>query len=467
MEKKFISTEELNIQNEYMKNIRLRNDGQDKTAFIVTFGCQQNETDSDKLYGMLEQMGYAKSESTKTADVVLFNTCSVREHAELKVYGSVGALKARKQKNPDLIIGICGCLMQQSYASERIKKTYRFVDMIFGTHALYKFPELLYNIIENKRRIYEVEPENGTIAEGVPVIHEKWYKASIPIMFGCNNFCTYCVVPHVRGRERSRKSADILGEIAVLAEKGLKEITLLGQNVNSYGNDNNDDLDFPDLLTEIAKLDGIKRIRFVTSHPKDLTDKLINVMAGNEKICKSLHLPFQAGNSRVLAEMNRKYTREDYINLVDKIKAVMPDIPLTSDVIVGFPGETDEEFYDTVTLIDYVRFDSLYTYIYSKREDTKAALMADNRTYEEKLANFNKLLERQTQISKEINDTYFGKIYEILDEGESRTNSQMRSGRTESNKVVNYKPLAEVKEGDFVQVKVTEVRSWSLNGEQV
>ena len=463
----FVPNEELEKQNSYMENIRLMNEGKGKTACVVTYGCAQNETDSDKLYGMLEKMGYSRSDNEKEADIVIFNTCSVRENAEVKVYGKVGALKSGKAKNPDMIIGICGCLMQQNHASDKIKRQFKFVDLVFGTHALYRFPELLFNVINNHERVFENKTEDGVIAEGVPIIQPHSYKASIPIAYGCNNFCTYCVVPHTRGRERSRKSEDIINEIKALCKNGLKEVTLLGQNVNSYGNDNNDDLDFPDLLKKIAAIPEIKRIRFMTSHPKDLTDKLIDTIAENDKICKFLHFPFQAGNSRVLKEMNRKYTREDYLNLVDKIKAKIPDVALSADVIVGFPGETTEEFYDTVSLIEKVRFDTLFTFIYSPRKDTKAALMPDPMPYEEKLKNFNVLLDTQNRISKEINDTYLGKTYEIIDEGVSRTNPDMRSGRCETNKIINYKPKTDVKEGDFVTVKVTECMTWSLNGEEV
>lgn len=463
----FISQEEIRRQAEFTNKIKEMCGGKKLTAYINTYGCAQNETDSDKLYGMLEEMGITKAEEERCADVILYNTCSVRENAELKIYGKVGALKAVKKKNPNLVIGVCGCLMQQEHASERIRKKYKFVDMVFGTHALYRFPELLYEVLSQRTRIFDAFEDDGAIAEGVPIINEKNYKAQIPIAYGCNNFCTYCVVPYTRGRERSRKSQDILNEINALCKKGLKEVMLLGQNVNSYGNDNDDDMDFPDLLQKIADIPEIKRIRFVTSHPKDLTDKLIDTIARNDNICKYLHLPFQAGNTRVLKEMNRKYTREDYLNLVKKIKDKIPGIALSSDVIVGFPGETTQEFYDTVSLIKEVRFDTLFTFIYSRRKNTKAEKMPDVLTYEEKSANFNVLLEEQNKISKEINDTYLGNVYEIMDEGVSRTNENMRQGRTETNKVVNYKPVKDVNEGDFVKVKITECMTWSLNGEQV
>lgn len=463
----FISEEIIQTQKEYMKHVRLLNADKKRTAVVVTYGCAQNETDSDKLYAMLFEMGYEKGTDEKGADLVIYNTCSVRENAEVKVYGKVGTLKAKKKKNPDMVIGVCGCLMQQPHASERIRKTFPFVDMVFGTHVIHQFPEMLYHVLTERERVMQVESVDGVIAEGVPVVYDKWYKASIPIMYGCNNFCTYCVVPYTRGRERSRKSKDILAEINALVKKGLKEVTLLGQNVNSYGKDLEDDLDFSDLLSEICKIEEIKRVRFVTSHPKDLTDKLIGVMKDNKKICNSLHLPFQAGNNRVLKEMNRRYTREDYLTLVEKIRAAVPDIALTSDVIVGFPGETEEEFYDTLSLIKKVRFDNLFTFIYSPRKDTKAALMDDPRTYEEKLKNFNELLAVQTEICREANEAYLNNVYEIIDEGLSKNNPEMRQGRTTTNKVINYKAAREVQEGDFVMVKVTEVMSWSLVGEQV
>jgi len=453
-------------QNEYIENIRLKNADKEKKALIITYGCAQNETDSDKLYGMILKMGYKKTDDEKKADVVIINTCSVRENAEVKVYGKIGSLKAKKMKNKGMVVGVCGCLMQQPHASEKIKKSFPFVDLVFGTHVIHEFPKMLYDIIENNQKIHSVDPIDGIIAENVPIDREKSYRATIPIAFGCNNFCTYCVVPHTRGRERSRKSEDILNEIRELAKADLKEVMLVGQNVNSYGNDLSDDLDFPDLLKNVSLIDQIKRIRFITSHPKDITDKLINEMAENPKICKTLHLPFQAGNNRILKEMNRKYTKEDYLKLIDKVKKKMPDIALTSDVIVGFPGETDREFLDTIDIVEKVRFDNLYTYIYSKRNDTKAALMPDNKTYEEKLKNFNELLRVQTEICKEINDTYVGNIYEIIDEGVSKTNPEMRNGRTETNKVINYVPKTDVAEGDFVKVKPTLARSWFLNGEE-
>ena len=459
---RIISNETAPNQGEYIKHIKLKNIDCDKKAMIVTYGCAQNETDSDKLYGMLFEMGYTRAQNPDDANLIIFNTCSVRENAEIKVYGKIGALKAKKKKKDSLIIGICGCLMQQGHASEKIRKSFPFVDMIFGTHAIHNFPQLLYETMQTRKNIMDVEQTDGFIAEGVPTYYGKKYKASIPIVLGCNNFCTYCVVPLTRGRERSRNSRDILAEIERLCQNGLKEVTLLGQNVNSYGNKG--DLDFPDLLLEIAKIDSIKRIRFLTSHPKDLTDKLIQTMAGCDKICKSLHLPFQAGNNRILKEMNRKYTREDYLALVEKIKTAMPNIALTADVIVGFPGETDQEFLDTMDIVEKVRFDTLFTFIYSRRKDTKAALMEDHRTHEEKLSNFNVLLETQTRICKEINDTYVGNLYEIIDEGISKTNLNMRHGRTETNKIINYKAKSEINEGDFVKVRVTESMSWSLNG---
>ncbi len=463
----FISDELINTQKEYMKSVRLINQDKKRTAVVVTYGCAQNETDSDKLYAMLFEMGYQKGTDEKTADLVIYNTCSVRENAEVKVYGKVGTLKAKKKKNPDMVIGVCGCLMQQPHASERIKKTFPFVDMVFGTHVIHEFPKMLHQVLTQRERVISVDSVDGVIAEGVPVVYDKWYKASIPIMYGCNNFCTYCVVPYTRGRERSRHSKDILAEINTLVQGGLKEVTLLGQNVNSYGKDLENDMDFADLLSAICEIPEIKRVRFVTSHPKDLTDKLIGVMKEHKKICNSLHLPFQAGNNRVLKEMNRRYTRDDYLNLVRKIRDAVPDIALTSDVIVGFPGETEEEFYDTLSLIKEVRFDNLFTFIYSPRKGTKAALMDDPRTYEEKLKNFNELLEVQTEICREANEAYLNNTYEIIDEGLSKNNPQMRQGRTTTNKVINYKQNAAVSEGDFVTVRVTEVMSWSLVGEQV
>lgn len=440
-------------------------------AFIETYGCQQNVNDSEILAGMLTSMGFEITENKDEADLILYNTCAVRENAELKVFGNLGALKHIKAKKPDLIIGVCGCMMQQESIQKQIKQKYKHVDMVFGTHSLYSFPELLSYVIEDRQRVFDIQDIDGRIAEELPVLRKKGACAWVSIMYGCNNFCTYCIVPYVRGRERSRDSAEILKEITRLAGEGYKEVTLLGQNVNSYGNDfepdeNGNKTDFADLLKMVCKIDGIERVRFMTSHPKDISDKLIDTMASEPKICKQLHLPVQAGSNSVLKAMNRRYTKEDYLAKVEKIRQKMPDIVLTTDIIVGFPGESNEDFKETIDVLEKARYDSVFSFIYSKRPGTPASKMEDCLSVAEKKKNFNKLLEVQDRISKEINDTYEGKVLKVLAEGPSKTNPDVLAGRTDGGKTVNFKGN-ESHIGKMLDVKITEAKTWSLIGEIV
>ena len=458
---KHISLEELNIQKEYIAKIReIIND---KTACVVTYGCQQNENDSEKLKGMLDAMGYTLIEDREKADVIIFNTCAVRENAELKLKGNVGALKYLKAKNRKVLIGVCGCMVQQEKAAAGLSQKFRHIDMVFGTHSLYKFPEILYTAM-TKNRVLDVMDSDGMIAENIPVLRDDKYRAWVSIMFGCNNFCSYCVVPYVRGRERSRKHEDILKEVQQLADEGYKEITLLGQNVNSYGNDDENEYNFAQLLREVCKIDGIERVRFATSHPKDISDELIETMAQLDKVCPQLHLPFQAGSNKVLKDMNRGYTKEQYLEKIDKIKSKIPGISLSSDIIVGFPTETNEDFEETINVVKYVEFDSLFTFIYSRRDKTRAALMDSVLSDEEIQKNFDRLLETQNEISKKINESYVGKTVEVLVEGVSKNNPNALQGRTPENKIVNFSGDVGLV-GKIIKLKITEAKTWSLNGE--
>lgn len=464
-----VSAKEMAVQKEYTKKVGAFYSKREKCpkALIETYGCQQNENDSERIKGMLSEMGFSFTESREEADLILFNTCAVREGAEMRVLGNIGALKHLKRKKPELIIGICGCMMQQPHMVKQLKSKYKHVELIFGTHALYTFPELLYRtVVENERVISSFESE-GRIAEDIPVHHEKKESAWVSIMYGCNNFCSYCIVPYVRGRERSRDPEKIIEEIKMLAKAGVKEITLLGQNVNSYGKDLEEDIDFADLLLMTDKIDGIRRIRFMTSHPKDMTDKLIETLPKVTKLCKQIHLPFQAGSNRILKEMNRKYTKEQYISLVEKVRSVMPDAVFTTDIIVGFPGETKEDFEQTLDVLETVRFDSVFSFIYSKRVGTPAAEMENQVPEEEKHVNFDRLLEVQNRISREINETYADRTVEIMVEGLSKTNDQMMCGRTSGGKIVNFPKDETLNSGDFVNIKITKISTWSLMGERV
>jgi tRNA-2-methylthio-N6-dimethylallyladenosine synthase len=453
----------------YIENIKKKNTIKEyskdrlNTYYIETFGCQMNENDSEKLAGMLEKMGYTKTDKKTDSTLIVFNTCCVREHAEEKVFGHLGALKGYKEENPDVIIAVCGCMMQQKKVAEYIHKTYKHIGIIFGTYNLYKLPEYVYQVLEYDKRVLDVWSSEGKVWEGFEFKRNDEIKAWVTIMYGCNNFCTYCIVPYVRGRERSRNVNEILDEIKILVNKGYKEITLLGQNVNSFGKDLEDDINFAKLLYLINDIKGIKRVRFLTSHPKDLSDELIDAIKNCDNVCNSLHLPVQAGSSKVLKEMNRVYKKEDYLNLVYKVKEKIPDISLTTDIIVGFPGETDEDFEDTLDIVKKAKFDSAFTFLYSKRTGTKAALREDQIDSEIKKKRFNKLLEIQNSISNEINQNYLNKKVKVLVEGYSKNNKSVLTGRTESNKVVNFQAGDDVI-GKIVEVKINSIKTWSLSG---
>ena len=430
-------------------------------AYVETYGCQQNEADSERIRGMLQQSGYSIVAEAEGADVVVMNTCAIREHAEQWVFGNLGALTHTKRRHPGQKIFLCGCMAGETKVSDRIKHSYPHVDGVFSTHHLWQFPEILWNVLSRSKRQFFIEDEAGSIAEGIPQVRDNTLKAWVSIMYGCNNFCTYCIVPYVRGRERSRKKEDILAECRCLIESGTKEITLLGQNVNSYGKDLPDGVDFADLLAEIAQLPGDFLIRFMTSHPRDASEKLFDTMAKYPKIAKQLHLPFQSGSSRVLKAMNRHYDRETYLKKVNYAKSVMPDLVLTSDVIVGFPGETEEEFEETISLIQEVHYDSLFTFIFSPRTGTPAASMEDPTPKDEKNRRFDKLCAVQNAISEEIHNSYVGKTMRCLVDG---TDKEYLTARTEGGRLVRFEGDPTLI-GTYQMITITGATTWSLTGE--
>ena len=432
------------------------------TYHIESYGCQMNEHDSEKIAGMMEEMGYAKAEDKSKADFIIFNTCCIREHAEQRVYGNIGALKKRKDENPQLMIGVCGCMMQQKDAGRKLFKRFPFVDIVFGTNELHRFP-LLFEEAYHGERTLQVRDMDGEIAEGLPVCRNSTFSTFTNITYGCNNFCSYCIVPYVRGRERSRNSADIVNEVKGLALAGFKEVTLLGQNVNSYKGDG-ETTDFPALLRMVHdQVPELNRIRFMTSHPKDCTHELLDTMAQCEKVAKHLHLPVQCGNDRVLREMNRGYTAEKYLSLLEYARSVMPELSVTSDIIVGFPGETYEEFLDTVKLIEKAQYTSLYTFIFSPREGTRAAKMDDPVSREEKGKWFSELCAAQEKIASVRTSEMVGREYRVLCESKAKKDGYI-SGRTQGNIIIEF-PADESVIGSFRTVRVTEALIWMLKGE--
>lgn len=467
------TSNEIKLQEEYIKKVKKINQDKNLKYTILTMGCQLNENDSEKLCGMLEKMGYTKTEKQNDADLALFNTCCVRENAEDKLFGKLGELKRLKEQK-GIIIAIGGCMMQEKHITNKIKESYPFVDILFGTHTLHKFPEDLYKVIEEKRKLEDILDIDGKIYEGLPIKRDSKIKASVTIMNGCNNFCSYCIVPYVRGRERSRQPRDIIEEVKKLAKEGYKEITLLGQNVNSYlrvEREKNIPFEeyqgvnsFATLLRAINKIDGIERIRFISPHPKDFTDDVIEAIADCEKVCKLVHLPLQSGNTKVLKEMNRKYTKEQYLNLVEKMKNKIPNLTLSTDIIVGFPGETDEEFEDTLEVVEKVRFEQVYMFIYSRRVGTPGDKMQNQIPEDIKHKRFDKLKALVESQIEENNKKYIGTTQKILVEGESKNNSNMLSGRTESNKVVIFEGSKELID-KIINIKIISQHMWYLKGE--
>ncbi|MCM1158932.1 MAG: tRNA (N6-isopentenyl adenosine(37)-C2)-methylthiotransferase MiaB [Bacteroidales bacterium] len=439
--------------------------GRPLTYCSVCFGCQMNAKDSEKLEGILETIGYVKTDS-EDADFVIMNTCTVRENANLRVYGRLGQLKKYKKKNPDMLIALCGCMMQESLVVEKIKQSYRHVDIIFGTHNVFKLAELIENKLDSRGMVIDIWEDTSEIVEDLPSDRKYAFKCGVNIMFGCNNFCSYCIVPYVRGRERSRKPEDILKEIRKLAADGVVEVMLLGQNVNSYGKTLETPITFAQLLKQVEQIEGLERIRFMTSHPKDLSDELISVMAESKKICRHLHLPMQSGSTRVLSDMNRRYTKEDYLALVDKIKAAIPDISLTTDIIVGFPTETEADFADTLDVVRRVRFDSAFTFIYSKRTGTPAADMEFQATEEEIKERFDLLLKEVQDIAKETCGRDKGKVMEVLVEGPDEQDESLLTGRLSNNLLVHF-PGEQSLIGTFRRVKLTEAKGFYYIGELV
>ena len=451
---------------DYMLKVKELNKDLNLRAYILTFGCQQNEADSEKLSGMVEAMGYETVDKPDDADLIVVNTCAIREHAEQKALSTIGQFKHLKNKKPSLVIAVCGCMVAQEHRQNDIKFKYPYVNFIFGTTALHKFPELLYKNLTEKKRLYYNEEASRTVAEGIPIKRDNDYKAWVSVMYGCNNFCSYCIVPYVRGRERSRCPEDIAREVKELIDKGYKDITLLGQNVNSYGKDGDFDCDFADLLDRLASFEGDFILRFMTSHPKDATHKLIDVMAKHDRIAKHFHLPMQAGSDTVLKRMNRKYDTEKYYGIVEYIREKMPECVITSDIIVGFPGETEEDFEGTLCMLEKVEFDMLYSFIYSPRKGTPAAEMEDQIPREVQNARFDRLLATQNAIALKKNLPMVGKTVRVLCDGESKTNSDTLSGRTEGNKIVFFEGDPSDR-GTFVNVKIDRAEAFALYGEKI
>ena len=431
-----------------------------KKYYITTMGCQLNENDSEKISGITEKLGYTKTEKVEEADLVIFNTCCIRENAEEKLFGKLGDLK-RQKKEKGTIIAIGGCMMQQQHILDKIKQSYNYTDIVFGTHTLNKFEEDLKKAIKERKKIRDVIDIDGEVIEGLPIKRNDKYKALVTIMYGCNNFCSYCIVPYVRGRERSRKPENIIEEIRNLAQQGYKEITLLGQNVNSYKGGEN--YNFSNLLNDVCQIEGIERIRFTSPHPKDFTDDVIDAIAKNQKISKIIHLPLQSGNTRILKEMNRKYTKEQYLNLVQKIKDKIQNVVFSTDIIVGFPGETDDEFEDTLDVVKKVNFEQIYMFIYSRRKGTVADKMENQIPEEIKHKRFDRLKELYDSKVSENNKKYIGIVQKILVDGYSKNDSKTLTGRTDTNKVVNFEGKEELI-GQMINIKITEDHKWYLRG---
>ena len=439
-------------------------DGRRPLAMVDTYGCQQNEADSEKLRGYLAEMGCGFTSNEFEADIIVINTCAVREHAEMRVLGNVGALNHSKKAKPGQIIAVCGCMVQQEHMAQKLKMSYSVVDLVFGPHELWRFPELLEQVMTRHKRVFATEKDDGAVAEGIPLRRDGSVKAWLSIMYGCNNFCTYCIVPYVRGRERSRLPEDIVREARELVAAGYKDITLLGQNVNSYGRDLGAGVDFADLIRMVNDIPGDFVIRFMTSHPKDATEKLFRTMAECEKCAHQLHLPVQSGSDRILRAMNRNYTREKYIAQAELAKSYMPDLVLTTDIIVGFPGETDEDFEDTISLVEKVRYDAMFTFIYSKRKGTPAAEMPDPYSREDKQRHFDRLMDVSNRISGEKHREYEGKVVRVLVDGETGRDEYNLSSRTNGGRLVHLRGDSSLV-GQFISVRIASSNTWALYGE--
>ncbi|WP_018752427.1 tRNA (N6-isopentenyl adenosine(37)-C2)-methylthiotransferase MiaB [Paenibacillus sanguinis] len=457
--------EDIQVHYDFSIPDEMKSFGEGKYYNITTYGCQMNEHDTETIKGLLEQMGYRSTEDRKQADIILLNTCAIRENAEDKVFGELGHLKGLKTEKPNLLLGVCGCMSQEEGVVKRIMQRHGFVDMIFGTHNIHRLPHLIQEAIFSKEMVVEVWSKEGDIIENLPKKREGM-RAWVNIMYGCDKFCTYCIVPFTRGKERSRRPDDVIAEVRELARQGYKEVTLLGQNVNAYGKDFTDmDYTFANLMDDIRQID-IPRVRFTTSHPRDFDDALIEVLAKGGNLVEHIHLPVQSGSSEVLKKMSRKYTREHYVELVRKIKASIPNVVLTTDIIVGFPGETEAQFEETLSLVREIGYDSAYTFIYSPREGTPAAAMEDNVPMEEKKARLARLNDAITEYSRRSNDGTKGQIVEVLVEGESKNNAQVLAGRTRSNKLVHFEGDKDLI-GTFVHVEITDPMTWYIKGNLV
>ena len=466
-EPRMATAEELESQKKYTEKVRaVVEELTEPKACVVTYGCQQNEADSERIMGILREMGYTPVAEPKDADIIIVNTCAVRDHAEKKALSITGGYKHLKNKKPSLIIGVCGCMVSKSDMSDKIKHSYPYIDIVFGTENLWKLPEILYRTIKEDKRMFFPNVGAPIVAEGIPVQRESGYKAWVSIMYGCNNFCTYCIVPYVRGRERSRRPEDIIKEVRELVADGYKEITLLGQNVNSYGKEFGDECDFAELLSRICEIEGDFLVRFMTSHPKDASHKLIDVMAANDKIAKHFHLPVQSGSDRLLKEMNRHYNREAYLSLIRYMREKMPDICLSTDIIVGFPGETEEDFEDTLSIVREVGYDMMYSFIYSKRTGTPAAEMENQVPEHITSERFARLIDTQNEISLTKNQPYTDKTVRVLVDGRSKNNPDKFSGRTEGNKIVLFDGDDSMT-GKFVTIHITEAQTFALKGDVV
>lgn len=464
--------EEIEAQRKYVSQIRADNDrfatenGMARRAFVLTFGCQQNEADSEKLMGMAKAMGYALTDRPEDADLILVNTCAIREHAELKALSIVGQYKHLKAKKTSLLIGVCGCMVTQEHRRDEIKHRYPYVDFVFGTSSIHRLPQLICEKLTRGKRVFCPEESAYLVAEGLPIHRESGYRAWVSIMYGCNNFCSYCIVPYVRGRERSREMGAILEEVRGLVADGYKDITLLGQNVNSYGKDSGYPYDFADLLAELDKIDGDYVLRFMTSHPKDADRKLIDVMASSRHIARQFHLPMQSGSDKILHVMNRHYDTAKYLDTVRYMREKMPDVTLTSDIIVGFPGETEEDFEGTLSMLRTVEFDMLYSFIYSPRKGTPAAKMDDQIPHDVQSARFERLLVLQNEIGLEKNQQLVGKTVRVLCDGVSKNNAALYAGRTEGNKIAFFEGTPE-DTGRFIDFKVERADAYALYGQKI
>lgn len=460
----FVSLQEMNKQNEYIRKVAALNATHAKKAFVFTLGCQQNEADSEKISGMLTEMGYTITENEEIADVLIVNTCAIREHAEKRALSIVGRFKHYKAKNPDIIIGVCGCMTAQEHRREHFKRSYHYVNFTFGTGALHRLPEFIYNSLLGGKRYFDIDPETPEIAEAIKIERASTYRAWVSIMYGCNNFCTYCIVPYVRGRERSRKKEDVIAEVKDLVSRGYREITLLGQNVNSYGKDLPERTNISELLSEISKIEGDFWLHLMTSHPKDASSEMIEAIKSSPRTSGHFHLPLQSGSDEILKNMNRHYDLERYLSIIKKLREDNEDITLTTDVIVGFPGESEEDFQKTLDVMKNVRYDSVFSFIYSPRKGTPAAKMENQIPEEIKHSRYDRFCQVQNDISKEINESLIGKTVRVLVDGKSKSNENAYTSRTQGNKIVHFESDIDYT-GNFINVKITRADTFNLFGE--